>query len=174
MTTTTVLTVDYSERQASSLMALLEELGATSMIDVRAEPLDELALRTEAEQSGIVYHWAGRQLGHHYSAAIDSSQYALDEALRGYADFMNNESFVRPAEQLVNMAKSGKLVILADLIEAQDCHRRLLADYLLLQGLRVLHINAADKLTEHMLSAKLRCEAGQRIYDRFPVGNGRA
>ncbi len=174
MTTTAVLTVGYGERQASSLMALLAELEATAIIDIRTELLDEPGLRTAAEQVGIIYHWAGRQLGHCYPAASDSPQYALDEALRGYADFMNSESFARPAEQLLNMAKSGKLVILADLIEAQGCHRRLLADFLLLQGLRVLHINAEDKLTEHMLSAELRCEDGQRIYDRFPVGNGRA
>lgn len=51
---------------------------------------------------------------------------------------------------------------------------RMLADYLLLQGLRVLHIDAADSLSEHMLSAELRCEGTARIYDRFPVGNGRA
>jgi uncharacterized protein (DUF488 family) len=58
--------------------------------------------------------------------------------------------------------------------DAQFSHRRLLADYLLLQGLRVLHIDAKDKLSEHMLSAELRCEGAARVYDCFPAGSGRA
>ena len=172
--TTTVLTIGYSGRQAGALMALLAAQGATAVIDTRTEPVDEQALRRLAEQDEIVYHWAGRQLGHQYPADRDSPHHALDEGLRGYTDFMNSEAFVRPAEQLLNMALSGKLVIMADLPETQACYRRLLADYLLLQGVRVLHIDAADKLLEHMLSAELRYEASARIYDRFPVGSGRA
>ena len=174
MDTVTVLTIGYSGRQIEALMALLAAQGATAVIDIRIEPVDEQALRMLAEQHEIVYHWAGRQLGHQYPADVGSPHHALDEGLRGYADFMNSEAFVRPAEQLLNMARTGRLVIMADLAEAQACHRRLLADYLLLQGLRVLHIDATDKLSEHMLSAELRCEASARIYDRFPVGSGRA
>jgi len=172
--TTTVLTIGYSGRQAGALMALLAAQGATAVIDTRTEPVDEQALRRLAEQDEIVYHWAGRQLGHQYPADRDSPHHALDEGLRGYADFMNSEAFVRPAEQLLNMALSwqtchhGRSARDAGLLSPPTS--RLLA----FTGGRVLHIDAADKLLEHMLSAELRCEASARIYDRFPVGSGRA
>lgn len=46
------------------------------------------------------------------------------------------------------------------------CHRRLIADYLLLQGVRVLHI-LPDDLIEHHLSEEARRESAQLICDRY-------
>lgn len=49
--------------------------------------------------------------------------------------------------------------------DPMHCHRSLIADYLVLQGVKVLHI-LRDMILEHQLSPYARRESLQLIYDR--------
>jgi len=114
----TLYTVGHSDRPVMSLIALLGEVAVSAVVDVRATPhshhypqYNQEALRAALEQAGMVYHWAGRQLGGRRAAA-DSPHTALEEGLRGFADYMESEAFARAATQLLTLAAGGPTALL--------------------------------------------------------------
>ncbi len=168
-----IYTVGHSSRAAAELVELLERHAITALVDVRAQPhssrypqFSSDRLRQTLDLAGIAYHWAGRQLGGRRACRTDSQHSALEAGLRGYADYMETDSFGRAATQLINMATRAPTVILCAERLAEHCHRRLMADYLTLQGLRVIHLIDLDEAREHVLSAEARRESAQLVYDR--------
>lgn len=156
---------------------LLVGQGIRTLVDIRARPHSERfphfstdALRAAMDEIGIVYHWAGRQLGGRRSARPDSPHLALEEELRGYADYMESDDFQKSAVQLVNLAARSPTAILCAERSPQRCHRRLIADYLVLRGTEVVHLIAADDAPFHQLSPEARRESVELIYDRHVSG----
>jgi uncharacterized protein (DUF488 family) len=45
------------------------------------------------------------------------------------------------------------------------CHRRLIADALVIRGCRVQHLLDGPRLDEHRLTPEARVEAGELVYD---------
>jgi uncharacterized protein (DUF488 family) len=173
MSTATLYTFGHSNRPLDEFVSLLVEQDVRSLVDVRAQPSSTRfprfsmdALREAMEHSEIVYHWAGRQLGGRRSAKPDSRHCALDEALRGYADYMETDQFARSAAQLVHLAAQSPTAILCAERSPEQCHRRLIADYLTLQGVEVIHLIDRNAPRVHQLSPEARRESAQLIYDR--------
>ena len=175
----TLYSVGHGSRTLETLLALLREPGIRALVDVRAQPHSSRnpqfsggALREALAAEGVVYHWAGRQLGGRRTPLSDSRHRVLTEDLRGYADYMDSTAFRQAALQLHRMAAQGPTGILCAEQEPGHCHRRLIADYLSLQGVRVLHLIAAGECREHGLSPEARRESAELIYDRSPGGQG--
>lgn len=174
----TLYSVGHSNRSAEALLEVLRRAGIRTLVDVRAYPhsqrfphFDADALRAALEAAAITYHWAGRQLGGRRRPAAVSRHIALpDDGLRGYADYMETDSFARAATQLVNLAGQAPTVIMCAERLPEQCHRSLLADYLTLQGHRVMHLLEPGEVREHRLSAQARRESLQLIYDRQATG----
>jgi uncharacterized protein (DUF488 family) len=173
MPETTLYTIGHGNRASAELMAMLAEASIATLVDVRAQPhsarnpqFNEDALRAACLQAGLVYHWAGRQLGGLRAARPGSPHTALDAARRGFADHMESEAFAKGAAQLIGMAARGPTAILCAEREPAHCHRALIADYLLLQGARVLHLLAPGEQREHHLSPEARRESAALVYDR--------
>lgn len=176
--TTTLYSVGHSNRNIEQLLTLLHEPGIRLLVDVRSQPVSQRhpqfegdTLREELEAAGLQYHWAGRSLGGLRSPRPDSPHIALTEdGLRGYADHMGTEIFKKGVAQLINLAgRSSTAVLCAERLPEQ-CHRRLLADYLLLQGLSVVHLIDPGVRRDHQLSAQARRESAQLVYDRLSSG----
>ena len=169
----TLYTVGHSNRPLAELIALLKDAGVSILVDVRAQPrsqrhpqFNDDSLRAACEHAGIAYHWAGRQLGGMRAPRADSPHRALDEKRRGFADHMDTDAFQKGAAQLRNMAARAPSAILCAEREPRDCHRALIADYLALQGVRVVHLIAPGERREHALSPEARRESATLIYDR--------
>jgi len=168
-----IWTVGHSNRSAEDFIALLREPDIELLVDVRARPrssrfphFDESALREILSDAGITYHWAGRHLGGFRAPAPDSPHVALPEGFRGYADHMQTEAFRRAIAQLRNLARRGRTAIMCAEREPLECHRSLIADYLLLEGVEVLHLVAPGETRAHQLRAEARRESAALIYDR--------
>ena len=166
-------TVGHSNRSAADFVDLLSARNIQTLVDVRAQPhssryphFSAQALRDLLEAAGMTYHWVGRQLGGRRAARPDSPHRALDPTIRGYADYMDGEAFRTAAAQLVNLAGRAATVILCAERLPEQCHRRLIADYLSLQGVRVIHLIDPQAQREHLLSPEARRESAQLIYDR--------
>ena len=157
------------------LLNLLRRADIGQVVDVRASPSSQRfaqfngdALRDALEQIGIAYHWAGRHLGGQRRSRSQSAHIALgDASLRAYADHMETEVFARAAGQLINLARRGPLALLCAEKTPQNCHRSLIADYLTLQGHRILHLINETATLEHLLDARARRESGRLVYDRL-------
>lgn len=166
-------TIGHSNRPLDELVGLLTESGIATLVDVRAQPhstrhpqFNEESLREACGQANIVYHWAGRHLGGLRQAHAGSPHIALDEGRRGFADHMDTEVFRRAVSQVVNLAARSPTAILCAERDPRQCHRALIADYLILQGMRVVHLLASGASHEHLLSPQARRESAALIYDR--------
>ncbi len=173
----TFYTIGHSNRSARSFVELLASVGVESLVDVRRVPrssrhpqFSEGNLRTVLGEAGVVYHWAGRQLGGFREPKDNSPHIALDGGFRGYADYMETEAFERAMAQLRSLGAQGRTAVMCAEKEPCDCHRSLIADYLTLRGEQVLHLIEIGSVREHVLSPKLRRESGRLIYDRGVSG----
>ena len=179
METTTLYSVGHGDRSLEELLEILRAAGIGALVDVRAQPHSsrhpqfcEDALRRALEPAGMVYHWAGRQLGGRRPVLPGSRHRALEPGLRGYADYMDGAAFRQAARQLQRMAGQGPTAMLCAERDPARCHRRLIADYLVLQGLRVIHLLAPGERREHALSPAARRESVELVYDREAGGQG--
>jgi uncharacterized protein (DUF488 family) len=175
LTPLTLYAVGHSNRPLEALLSLLRCADIRQLADVRANPSSQRfpqfngeALREVLEEAQVAYHWAGRHLGGHRQGLSQSLHIALGDAgLRAYADHMETEVFGRAAGQLINLARRGPLAIMCAEKRPQNCHRSLIADYLTLQGHRVLHLIDENAIEEHQLDARARRESGRLVYDRL-------
>ncbi|RMG29140.1 MAG: DUF488 domain-containing protein [Gammaproteobacteria bacterium] len=172
-----IWTVGHSNRSSEALIELLREPDIELLVDVRARPhsarhphFDEAVLRETLSEAGITYHWAGRHLGGFRQARPDTPHVALPEGFRGYADHMETEVFRRAIAQLRNLARQGRTVLMCAEREPLECHRSLIADYLLLEGVEVLHLIAPGEVREHQLRVEARRESASLVYDRHLQG----
>jgi len=170
-------TVGHGNRSLRELLDLLAAAAIETLVDVRRVPrsgrhpqFNEEALREGLAAAGIVYHWAGRQLGGRRKSRPDSPHRALEAAFRGYADYMETDAFQRAAAQLVSLAMRGRVAALCAEREPDHCHRSLIADYLTLGGASVLHLVAPGETRPHRLNPALRLESVRPVYDRGVSG----
>jgi uncharacterized protein (DUF488 family) len=172
-TTPRLWTIGHSSRSIDELIGMLTEAGIATLVDVRARPhtarhpqFNEEALREACGRANIVYHWAGRHLGGLRALRFGSPHIALEEGRRGFADHMGTEIFKRAVSQVVGLAARGPTALLCAERNPFQCHRALIADYLILQGLSVVHLIDPGESREHLLSPQARRESAELIYDR--------
>ena len=177
MNTLTIYTVGHGNRTLEDLIQLLEGAGVDTLVDVRAQPrsthnpqFNDDSLRAACGRHGLTYHWAGRQLGGMRAALADSPHVALEAGRRGFADHMDTEAFKKGAAQLQQLAARGMCAILCAERDPSRCHRALIADFLTLRGVRVMHLIAPGETREHVLSSEARRESAALVYDRQTTG----
>ena len=168
----TLYTIGHSNRSSEDFIELLKVNEIEILVDVRARPVsgkfphfNQAELREAIDKVDITYHWAGRQLGGMREPSEDSPHIALaDGSLRAFADYMQTAEFERAAIQLINLTRHATSAIVCAEKDPAFCHRSLIADYLVLQGITVLHILGAE-VREHYLRSEARKESAELIYD---------
>jgi uncharacterized protein (DUF488 family) len=73
-------------------------------------------------------------------------------AFRGYADHMASAEFRAALERLQQRARERSTCVMCAEAQWWRCHRRLLADALLVAGWRVLHLGLGAQPVEHELT----------------------
>ncbi len=166
-----IYTVGHGDRSLDELTELLHAAGIESLVDVRAQPgsrrfprFNADTLRAAVEQTGITYHWAGKQLGGRRTLAPRSVHSALGaRGLQAFADYMDTELFHKSAAQLMALAGKHPLALLCAERLPQDCHRSLIADFVGLQGARVLHLINPGEIIAHQLTPAARARDPDRV-----------
>jgi len=172
--TITLHTVGHSDRSLEELLELLRSAGIRTVVDVRqpselshAQHFSQEGVREALSAAGVDYHCAGRQLGGLRQARPASPHRALTDAgLRGYADYMGTEMFKKAAAQLMHLGSLAATTILCVERDPMACQRSLLADYLVLQGVVVMHLFDTVPGQAHLLRPEVRRESAELIYDR--------
>ena len=166
-------TIGHSNLSLEDFISILVTHDIRVLVDVRATPyskrfphFSEQILRAALQDKGIIYHWAGRQLGGRRETSNHSIHIALPEDMRGFADYMSTNEFERAAMQLVNMSDKTATAIMCAEKLPEHCHRSLIADYLLLKGIQVMHITSENPSYEHHLRPEARRESASLIYDQ--------
>ncbi len=155
-----VLTIGHSTRTLEAFIALLKEGDVEWLADVRSIPrsrhnpqFNRESLPESLSAAGIGYsHMAG--LGGFRKPKPDSpNAHWRQAAFRGYADYMQTARFRESLQALLDLAKEKTVAIMCAEAVPWRCHRFLIADALVVRGVRVMHILAPGEHREHVLTA---------------------
>jgi uncharacterized protein (DUF488 family) len=152
-----IWTIGHSTRTIDEFTSLLKENEIKLLADVRAWPgskrypqFNKDTLAESLTAHGISYeHFP--ELGGKRKSKPDSRNAAWRNAsFRGYADYMETEQFQKGIQRLLNVAEeTGPTAIMCAEAVWWRCHRSLIADYLKVRGVEVLHILGANKIEPH-------------------------
>ncbi len=170
----TLFTIGHGTKTTHELAALLRESGVELLIDVRRFPASKrhphLArdpLERDLPAMGIEYSWWGEQLGGRRSRAPHSRHPAWrNAAFQGYADHMDGDAFRTEIVRLEKVAAEKPSAVMCAETLWWRCHRRLIADVLVVRGHSVVHILGPRKQQVHTPDPAGRVDdQGWPVYD---------
>ncbi|MFZ2008355.1 MAG: DUF488 domain-containing protein [Stellaceae bacterium] len=151
-----VFTIGHSTRSIAELIALLREAGVDLLVDVRTVPRSRFnpqfntdALPAPLAEAGIGYrHLAALGgLRHHPKGAPPSQNTGWrSEPFRNYADYALTPPFRTGLDELLALARGHTPAIMCAEAVWWRCHRRIVTDYLLTEGVEVRHIMDHGKI----------------------------
>jgi len=167
----TIWTIGHSTRSLEEFIAVLEEHRVQFLADVRHFPTSQRvpwtakAFLAEAlSDRGIAYEHFGN-LGGFRKALSDSVNTGWrNVGFRGYADYTASAEFSAALDRLIAVAADRRTAIMCAEAVPWKCHRSLLSDALVVQGVRVIHILSASKTQDHRLTPFARVHGGRITY----------
>ena len=169
-----LLTFGHGTATAGRMAELLRSAGVAVLIDVRTAPGSRRhphVARAELErwlpEAGISYRW-DKRLGGFRKAAPDSPDTAWREDMfRGYAAHMRTEGFQAAMDEVLIQADEDPTVVMCAESLWWRCHRRLLADALVLSHRADVHHLLHDgRREDHRITDGARVGGdGLPVYD---------
>ncbi len=167
----TIFTIGHSTRPIAEFIELLQSNGVAQLIDIRTIPKsrhnpqfnsEELAASLRAAQIRYVHM---KELGGLRHARKDSINLGWRNAsFRGYADYMQTGEFEAGLNSAIELAMARPTALMCAEAVPWRCHRSLVADALLVRGIRALEIIGAAKPKEHTLTPFARVRGTQITY----------
>jgi uncharacterized protein (DUF488 family) len=182
--TTPVLTFGHGTATQKQLLDLLDEAGVRVVVDVRRFPGSRRhphVATTELERwlpaAGVSYRWDSRLGGRRQLPrdAEDMDPWWQVPAFRAYAAHTRAPEFRAGLDALLTDAAAtaqgdgttGRTAVMCSESLWWRCHRRLIADVLvLLHGVDVCHLQHDGRLVSHVPSAGARTTPEGLRYDR--------
>ncbi len=150
---------------------MLQSFNVELLADIRSYPgsrryphFNKEALEVSLPQNNIEYlHF--KELGGRRKANTNSVNTGWRHpAFRGYADYMETDSFKKSAAELEVIAGNKRTAIMCSEAVWWRCHRSLVADYLKYRGWKVMHIMQLAKEEEHSYTSPAKIINGQLSY----------
>jgi uncharacterized protein (DUF488 family) len=171
-----VWTIGHSTHSADAFVNLLRAHAIERLVDIRTVPRsrrnpqfnrDELPGTLAA--AGIAYlHIPG--LGGLRRPLRDSQNTAWrNDSFRGYADYMQTAEFSRSLEELILTSERQRVSIMCAEALPWQCHRSLVSDALVAQGVAVLHIFSDRSSKPHTVTSFARIEGKRVTYPGLPI-----
>lgn len=151
-------TIGHSNRSLAEFLTMLRDAQVEILIDVRSFP------RSRTNPVFNIDHLpddlAHVQIGYRHCPALGGrrrKQTGIDENLNAmwrvqsfhnYADYALGDEFAAAFDELVKVGEDRRLALMCSEAVWWRCHRRIITDYLLLNGHRVDHLMAIGH-TDH-------------------------
>jgi len=173
--TVAVYTIGHSTRTIAEFGALLGESHIEMVADVRAIPRSRTnpqfnleVLPVSLEKLAIGYqHFPelGGRRHHPRGAPPSANTFWHNESFRNYADYAATDAFNVGFTRLRELAGGQRCAIMCSEAVWWRCHRRIISDYLLAQGIPVMHIMARGKIDPATLTPNAHQESnGTLVY----------
>jgi uncharacterized protein (DUF488 family) len=171
--TTTIYTIGHGNRPLEELLALLKQHDVGCVVDVRMFPgsrrhphFGRAELEKSLAQAGVDYVWEGKALGGRRRPRNDTPHIAMRNAsFRAYADHMQTDEFRAGVERLLALAHEARPAIMCAERLPWQCHRYMIADYLVAHGSEVRHVIDVAPPRAHALRTEARLNGEDLIYD---------
>ena len=166
-----VFTIGHSTRPIDEFVELLRANGVKLLIDIRTIPksrhnpqFNSDALEKSLRAARIQYLHV-KELGGLRRAKPDSINLGWRNAsFRGYADYMQTPEFEEALENATKLAETKPTALMCAEAVPWRCHRSLVADALLVRGIRVLEIVSNAEPKEHKLTPFAQVRGTKVIY----------
>jgi uncharacterized protein (DUF488 family) len=170
-----VFTIGHSTHTIEEFIAWLRQAAVTSVVDVRSIPHSRTnpqfntdALCVSLRAAGMSYVHLGALGGrrHRRDAAPSPNRLWRNQAFRNYADYAASAAFRAGLAQLTALAARDRCAIMCAEALWWRCHRRIIADYLLADGVEVANIMGPGKIDPATLTpGARRMPDGSLIYE---------
>jgi hypothetical protein len=158
----TLFTIGHSNRSAADLIAILHSFGVARVVDVRSIPrsathpqFESVALESALRRAQIAYtHLSalgGRRPKSKLVAATVNAGWRVS-AFHNYADYAQSQPFQVGLGELLKLASREACAILCAEVLWWRCHRRIVTDYVLAQGVPVRHLFTESKSEDASLT----------------------
>jgi len=172
-----VYTIGHSTHALDRFCQLLDAHDVGRVADVRRVPRSARhpqfraeAFAVELPAHGIEYRHLPA-LGGWRKPLPNSPNGGWDnESFRGYADYALTDDFAAALEELCALARDRATAVMCAEAPWWRCHRRLIADRLVVHGWQVCHIGPDGSLAEHELPAFADPQADGTV--RYPPAQG--
>jgi uncharacterized protein (DUF488 family) len=155
----TVFTVGHSTRSLEDFTNLLTDAYVRELVDVRSVPrsrrhpqFEGQALASSMPAARIAYVHEGALGGFRRPRPKSANTGWEHPAFRGYADHMASEEFREALTRLQARAREQPTCVMCAEAQWWRCHRRLIADALVIRGWRVLHLGLHVTPISHELT----------------------
>ena len=154
-----IYTVGHSTRSLLELVNLLGAARVTELVDVRSVPRSTRhphfggdALTNVLPDHRITYTHEPALGGLRHPTRDSPNGGWQHEAFRGYADHMWSEEFQAALQRTAHRARTHTSALMCAEANWRRCHRRLIADALVVRGWRVLHLGLERRPVPHELT----------------------
>ncbi len=161
--TVAFFTIGHSNRSLEEFIALLRPPRVNRVVDIRTIPksrsnpqFNKETLPDALVSFGISYeHVAAlgglRGKGHNLPAEVNG--FWTNQSFHNYADYALSEQFCEGLQHLLYEGRQWRCAIMCSEAVWWRCHRRIVADYLLANGIEVFHIMGRGRVEPARLTA---------------------
>jgi uncharacterized protein (DUF488 family) len=154
-----IWTVGHSTHSFDAFLALLAAHEIALLADIRTVPRSTRhphfhtdALARSLPDHGIAYVHLPRLGGWRRAAPDSPNDGWRNESFRGYADYAMTDEFAAGLAQLRDLARARPTAMMCSEALWWRCHRRLVADQLVIGGDTVCHISSDGRASPHQLT----------------------
>jgi len=154
-----VLTVGHSTRSLEAFITLLKAHSVTSLLDVRTVPrsrhnpqFNRDTLPDPLLAAGISYTHVAGLGGFRHADPTSPNKGWRNASFRGYADYMQTPEFAKNLASLIELASKQRIVLMCAEAVPWRCHRSLIADALVVHGIRAEEIINETRRQVHTLT----------------------
>jgi uncharacterized protein (DUF488 family) len=151
-----VFTIGHSTRTIAEFVALLTQVSVDLIVDVRTIPRSRTNPQFNAD--ALPESLAAARIDYRHLAALGGLRQRAanappspntmwrNAAFRNYADYAATQGFRAGLDELEALAREHCCAVMCAEAVWWRCHRRIVADYLLADGIAVAHIMGLDKV----------------------------
>ncbi len=166
-----VFTIGHSTRPIDEFIHLLKSHGVQRIADVRTMPRSrfnpqfDIAQLPELLRAAHIHYTHLPGLGGLRKPRPDSINLGWrNQSFRGYADYMQTTAFKESLQRCLELAGAERVALMFAEAVPWRCHRSLIADALLVHGVRVEEIVGAARRRDHVLTRFAKVEGTTITY----------
>lgn len=174
MSAVVVWTVGHSTHSSDAFAALLLAHQIAQVADIRTVPrsrrhphFNSDVLARSLAARGVAYEHLPLLGGWRPATARSPNGAWHNASFRGYADYAMGNEFATGLAQLRELAATRRTAMMCSEALWWRCHRRLIADRLMVAGDTVCHIGSNGRTSVHRLTSFATVDADQQI--RYPA-----
>ncbi len=174
-----ICTIGHSTRPIPEFVELLALGAVTMVVDVRTVPRSRTNPQNNSDSlPGALAPWSigyvlipelGGLRGRASAVPAEVNGFWQNRSFHNYADYALSDGFDAGLRQLLTLSATQKCAIMCAEAVWWRCHRRIIADYLILHGRRVMHLLGTSRIEPAAMTPSATPSDGRLLYPAGPA-----